>query len=97
METGRAAAWYMRPVIGRYAWKPALAIALTAWFLPQTLRLASDVSAAIRARGLELPWRKKALLILGTSLRILEHKAGELAVGLASRRLDDGRTWGRYA
>lgn len=93
METGRAAAWFMHPVLGRWAWKPALAVALTAWFLPTTLRLAGDVSASIRARGLLLPWRKKILLIIGTSLRILDHRTGELAVGLASRRMDDYRTW----
>lgn len=82
-----------RFAIGGNAWKLALAVALTAWFLPLTLRLAADVAAGMRARGLRLPWRKKALVVVGTSLRILEHKAWELAVGLASRRLDDCRTW----
>lgn len=138
METGRALAWFIRPLsegrvwlaapllaaaawflpsvaevdlrvpaiaaaialplfrfgVGNNAWKLALAVALTAWFLPLTLRLAADVAAGMRARGLALPWRKKALVVVGTSLRILEHKAQELAVGLASRRLDDYRTWG---
>ncbi len=93
IETGRAMAWYLAPVLGKNAWKPALVMALTAWFLPITLRLAGDVSAAMRSRGLRLPWRKKALLVIGTALRILERKAEELAVGLASRRVDDQRTW----
>lgn len=93
METGRAAAWFIRPFAGANAWKPALVVAFTAWFLPLTLRLAADVNAGIRARGLRLSWRKKAFLLVGTSLRILEHKAAELAVGLASRRLDDRRSW----
>lgn len=93
LETGRAAAWFLRPVVGRWAWKPALAIALTAWFLPQTLRLAGAVSAGMQARGLRLPLRTRIFLLVGTSLRILERKAAELAVGLASRRLDDWRSW----
>lgn len=93
METGRAAAWFLRPMLGKRAWKPALAVCLTAWFLPITLRLAGEVSSSIRARGLKLPWRKKVFLVIGTSLRILEHQADELAVGLASRRMDDHRTW----
>lgn len=93
VEIGRSAAWYLGFAAGRRAWKPALAIALTAWFLPQTLRLASDVRTAIRARGLRLSWRDKALIIVGVSLRILERKADELAVGLASRRVDDYRSW----
>lgn len=93
METGRAAAWYMRPFLGHAAWKPALCIALTAWFLPLTLRLSGQVRAGMRARGLRLPWRRRAFLLVGTSLRILERTAAELAVGLASRRLDDWRSW----
>lgn len=93
LETGRAAAWFLRPFVGQWAWKPALAIALTAWFLPQTLRLAGEVSAGMRARGLRLPLRTRLFLLVGTSLRILERKAAELAVGLASRRLDDWRSW----
>lgn len=93
VTTGKAAARFLRPLLGRPAWRPALAIALTAWFLPQALRLSSDVRLAMRARGLALPWRRRALLVVGTSLRILEAKADELAVGLASRYLDDERTW----
>ncbi len=93
IETGRAMSWYLYPLLRKNAWKPALVMALTAWFLPITLRLAGDVLGAMRARGLKMPWRKKALLVIGTSLRILEHRAGELAVGLASRRVDDQRTW----
>lgn len=93
LETGRAVAWFLRPVLGRQAWKPALALALTAWFLPVTLRLSGQVRAGMRARGLSLAWHKKATLLMGTSLRILEDMAAELAVGLASRRLDDYRSW----
>lgn len=93
METGRAAAWFIRPLAGRRVWKPALAVALVAWFLPLTLRLAGDVNAGMRARGLRLPFFKRVFVIIGTALRILEHKAEEIAVGLASRRLDDYRSW----
>lgn len=93
VEIAKAAAWFLRPILGRRAWKPALAVALTAWFLPRIVRLAGEVSAAMRARGLTLPWRTKAVLLVGTSLRILFGQADELAVGLASRRLDDYRSW----
>lgn len=93
VETGRAAAWFMRPFLGKRAWKPAAAVALTAWFLPLTLRLAGDVSLAVRARGVKLSWGKRALLTLGVGLRILDHKAREVAVALASRRFDDYRSW----
>lgn len=105
LETGRAAAWFLRlllrpltqshrrPSAGGRIWKVALAIALTAWFLPLTLRMANDVRAGMRARGLVLPWWKKAFLVVGASLRILERTAEELAVGLGSRRLDDWRSW----
>ncbi len=93
LETGRAAAWFMRPALGKRVWKPALAIALTAWFLPLTLRVAADVRAGMRARGLALPLKRRALLMVGTGLRILERKAADLALGISSRRLDDWRSW----
>lgn len=93
LETGRAVAWFLHPLLGRRAWKPALLVALTAWFLPLTLRLAGQVRAGMRARGLRLPWRRRAFLLVGTSLRILERIASELAVGITSRRLDDWRSW----
>ncbi len=93
LETGKATAWFMRPFLGRAVWKPALGIALTAWFLPLTLRAAGDVREGIRARGLVLPARKKLFLAAGAGLGILERTAGELAAGLASRRLDDWRSW----
>ena len=94
IETGRAVSWILAPLAGGRAWKPALAVALTAWFMPRTLLLTSGVLAGMRARGLEkLPWRKKAFLLAGITLRILERRAGELALGLASRGLDDNRTW----
>ncbi|MCD8138261.1 MAG: hypothetical protein LUE17_00515 [Planctomycetaceae bacterium] len=93
METGRAAAWFLRPVLRSHAWKPALCIAMTAWFLPVMLRLTGQVRAGMRARGLRLSWGRRLTLLVGTSLRILESMAVELAVGLASRRLDDWRSW----
>ena len=93
LETGRAAAWYLRGFVGDRAWKPALAVALVAWFLPVTLCVTGEVLTAMRTRGLQLPWRKKMVLLAGNSLRILERKAAEVAVGLASRRLDDDRSW----
>lgn len=93
IETGRAAAWFLKPILGTNAWRPALAIALTAWFLPQSLRLSSDIRLAMQARGLQLSWWKRATLLLGASLRILEQKADHLAIALASRRLDDHRSW----
>lgn len=87
------AGYFAGPLIRRRVWKLALAVALTAWFLPLTLRLAGEVLAGMRARGLRLSWRQKAAALVGTSLRILERKADEVAAGLASRRLDDCRSW----
>lgn len=93
LETGRAVAWGLRPVMGRRAWKPALMVALVAWFLPLTLRLAGEIGTAIRARGLRLSWWRRVVLTVGTALGILFRKADDLALGLASRRLDDERVW----
>ena len=93
IETGRAAAWFLRPFLGGRAWRAGLALALVAWFLPATLHLVGDVNAAIRARRLSLPWRRRVFLVAGTALRLMEKKAWELALGLASRRLDQDRAW----
>lgn len=93
LATGRAVAWFIRPVAGDAAWKPALVVSLVAWFLPQTLSLAGQVSAGMRARGVRLGPVRKAFVVCGTALRILQRRSEELAVGLASRRLDDSRSW----
>lgn len=93
VQTGKACAWFFRPLFGERAWRPALAVALTAWFLPRSLALIGDVRGAMQARGLRLGWRQSVVLGVGTGLRILETKAAEVAVGLASRRGDDARAW----
>ncbi len=93
MEMGRAVAWFLRPVLGDGAWRPGLGLALVTWFLPVTLRVSGDIGAGIRARGLRIPPHRRLFLTAGTALRILEDMAGELAVGIASRRLDDPRSW----
>lgn len=93
IETGRAVTWFLTPLLGGMAWKPGVAVALTAWFLPQSLRLSGEISSAMRARGLRLSFWRRSVLLAGTALRILEAKAEELAVGLASRGLDDERSW----
>ncbi|MCC8179534.1 MAG: energy-coupling factor transporter transmembrane protein EcfT [Planctomycetes bacterium] len=92
-EIGRAVAWYIRPVAGKHAWKPAVVVSLTAWFLPQALRLPAQVAEAVRARGIALPWWRKIVIIAGTTLRILRRQADAAAIGLASRRLDQDTAW----
>ena len=95
VETGRAVAWFARPFAGNRAWRIGLALALVAWYLPTILRLAGDVRTAMRARRLKPTWRQQARLIPGTALRLMGKKADALALGLASRKLDDDRAWTR--
>lgn len=93
VETGKAVAWFVRPLFGRHAWKAGLGMALVAWFLPLGLHLVADINASIRMRRIRLGWRRRAYLVTGTALRLMEKKAWELAVGIASRRLDEDKAW----
>ncbi len=93
VETGKAIAWFLRPFVGQRAWKAGLALALVAWFLPEALDMAAKVNASLTLRGVTLSWRKKAVLIPGTVLRIMEKQAAAMAISLASRRLDQDRVW----
>lgn len=93
MELGKALVWYLRPVFGKNAWKPALVVALTSWFLPITLQLAGQVADTVRARGLRLGLWRRMYYTVGAALRVLLGKADQLAVGIASRRLDGDEGW----
>lgn len=93
IDTGRAASWFLRPFLGRHAWKAGLSLALVAWFLPTALRLLGEVNAAMKMRRIKTGWRKKSLLLCGTALRLMEKKAWELALGLTSRELDRDGVW----
>jgi hypothetical protein len=89
LESGRAAAWFLRPFIGRRAATAGLALALVAWFLPIALRLVGDISASLKARHVRLGLFRKAFLVSGTALRLMEKKAWELALGISSRKMED--------
>lgn len=93
VETGKAVTWFLRPFFGDKAWRAGLGLALVAWFLPLGLHLVADINGSLRMRRIILPWRKKIFLITGTALRLMEKKAWELALGIASRRLDSSQTW----
>ncbi len=93
VETGRAAAWFLYPLTGEKSWKFAVAIALTAWFFPLILRQVPEIREGMRTRGLRLPWRRAFPLMVMRVLHSMEQKAAEVAVALASRRLDDPARW----
>lgn len=89
LESGRAAAWFLRPFIGRRAATAGLALALVAWFLPIALRLVGDINASLKARHVRLGLLRKVFLVSGTALRLMEKKAWELALGISSRKLEE--------
>ncbi len=88
LESGKAAAWFLRPFLGKRAATVGLALALVAWFLPIALRLVGDINASLKARHVKLGLFRKIFLVSGTALRLMEKKAWELALGICSRKVD---------
>ncbi|GAB7079184.1 hypothetical protein JCM14635_08570 [Megalodesulfovibrio paquesii] len=89
----RAAAWALRPVLGRRAWEPALALALMLHFVPLIWETAGRLRLALRCRQLPLSRRRQTLLFLQTLLRALALRTWTQTLAIAARDLDRDEAW----
>lgn len=89
----RAAAWTLRPLLGKRAWEPALALALMLHCFPLIWGTAGRIRLAMRCRQLSLSRRQQALLFLQTLLRTLASGTWTQTLAIAARDLDRDEAW----
>ena len=90
---GQAAVWFVAPLLGKNAWKPALSLALMVHYLPAIHSAAHAVRLAAKVRGLPeqgFAYWKNALPHL---FRLLYTRTMQQAVAIASRGLDTNSAW----
>ncbi len=91
-ELGMAVNWFLRPVLGKNSWRPALALALMVSFLPlawETMQTTRQAMALRQVKG----WRNRALAPVQAGLRFLAGKTWEKTLAVASRGLDRPEAW----
>ncbi|MBU2550239.1 MAG: hypothetical protein KKB20_17655 [Proteobacteria bacterium] len=96
-DLGLAAAWFLRPVLGRRAWQAALALALMIHFLPLAWRTFDTVRRTVAMRAQAVSWPRRLSLTAQAALRALSLKTWDQTVALAARGLDGPEAWkGRF-
>ena len=94
---GLAVSWWLRPMLGKRAWKAALGLALMVRFLPLAWESGRQLKLAMRLRaaqsGRPLPWRVRALVLPTALLRVVAQKTWQQAMALAARGLDRPEAW----
>lgn len=92
-QLGLAVTWFLRPVMGRHAWKPALSLALMIHFLPLVRETFATARQTAELRAAHLPWHRRTLLALQAGLRSLSRMTWSQTVAVAARGLDDPAAW----
>ena len=90
---GLAAAWLLRPVLGKRAWRAALSLSLMVHFLPLVWQTFSTVQRTIALRARSASWPRRLNLMAQASLRALSQKTWDQTVALAARGLDAPEAW----
>jgi len=90
---GLALAWALRPVLGRRAWKAALALALTVHFIPLAWLTLSQTRQTIARRLPEIPRRRKTMLLVQAGLRNMTLYSWDQALAVSARGLDRAEAW----
>lgn len=89
----RAVSWLIRPFAGKNAWKPALAFALMAHYLPRIQRMIRQAKTAALSRGLPAKGKAFWLLAFPHIFRMLARGTWSQAVAIAGRGLDTAEAW----
>lgn len=90
---GLALTWFLRPFCREHAWKPALALALMAQYLPLILQALHTTRTAFRSRGLPAHGLRYWLRALPHTFRLLADRTYSQAVAVISRGLDTEAAW----
>lgn len=92
-QLGLALAWFMRPILGKRSWEPALSLALMIHFIPLIQHTFAQVMQALELRNPPRSTWQRFLLIPQAVLRICAQKTWTQTVAVAARKLDSPDAW----
>ncbi|SIO13744.1 energy-coupling factor transporter transmembrane component T [Halodesulfovibrio marinisediminis] len=92
-QLGLALSWFLRPILGKRSWEPALSLALMIHFIPLIQRTFSQVLQAITLRNPPRSKWQQFLLVPQAVLRICAQKTWTQTVAVAARKLDSPAAW----
>ncbi|MDL2267769.1 hypothetical protein LJC46_07270 [Desulfovibrio sp. OttesenSCG-928-G15] len=88
-----AVGWFIRPLAGKNAWKPALAFALMAHYLPRIHRMIRQCRTAALTRGLPSKGLAFWKIAFPHLFRLLGQSTWNQAVAIVCRGLDAQEAW----
>lgn len=89
---GLALSWLLRPILGKRAWKAALALALMIHFLPLAWFASDGVRLGMKTRG-DISRRRRLIVYPTAVLSRLAGKTWRQTVAVAARGLDRPEAW----
>lgn len=92
-QLGLALSWFMRPVLGKRSWEPALSLALMIHFIPLIQETFKHVMQAMELRNPPRSKWQRFLLVPQAVLRICAQKTWTQTVAVAARKLDSPEAW----
>ena len=92
-QLGLALSWFLRPIMGKRSWEPALSLALMIHFIPLVQRTFSQVMRAMELRNPPRSKWHRFTLIPQAVLRICAQKTWTQTVAVAARKLDSPDAW----
>lgn len=92
-QLGLALSWFLRPILGKRSWEPALSLALMIHFIPLIQRTFTQVLQAMELRNPPRSKWQRFLLVPQAVLRICAQKTWTQTVAVAARKLDSPEAW----
>ncbi len=94
-ELGRAFGWFLQPLMGKSAWKAALALTIMLSFMPRLIVVFQGLHTHFRLRRPRIGLRARAVLFGIAVMRVLSMQSRDLAMAVAARDLYRPDPW-RY-
>lgn len=92
-QLGLALSWFLRPILGKRSWEPALSLALMIHFIPLIQRTFTQVLQAMELRNPPRSKWQRFTLVPQAVLRICAQKTWTQTVAVAARKLDSPEAW----
>lgn len=91
-----AMTWYLRPLLGKRAWRVGLAAALVVHFLPMVFLLVHECTRQIRFRLPQANYFRRLGILARAVLRQLAQKTWSQSAALVARGLDTAQPWTQH-